>query len=260
MGGTPAQFTEGTNPSKLDRSYGPAIIDDTTLLPEHTHFRWSRLITVIIVCALLWIVPMVLLVSQFGWLGTLTQMSWFFTKAAFLTFGGAYAVPPYVYQGAVEYDGWLNPAQMIDGLALVETLPGPLIMIVAFVGFIGSYTNTLFGADLPLLADAITAVAVTWFTFLPSFLFILAGEALVETTHGNLKLSAPLTAITAAVVGVIFNLALFLYLSCFMAARFIIIIRMARCTDYIRCQHCAILFQTQCHLCNWRMCHDGLNL
>jgi chromate transporter len=205
----PAQFMAGTNHSKLDRSYGPAIIDDTTLLPEHTHFRWSRLLTVITVCALLWIVPMALLVSQFGWFGTLTQMGWFFTKAAFLTFGGAYAVLPYVYQGAFEYYGWLNPAQMIDGLALGETTPGPLIMVVAFVGFIGSYTNTLFGTDLPFLAGATAAVAVTWFTFLPSFLFILAGGPLVETTHGNLKFSAPLTAITAAVVGVIFNLALF---------------------------------------------------
>ena len=206
---TPAQFMSSTNHSKFARSYGPAIIDDTTLLPEHTHFSWSRLTTVITVCTLLWSVPMALLISQFGWLGTLTQMGWFFTKAAFLTFGGAYAVLPYVYQGAVEYYGWLNPAQMIDGLALGETTPGPLIMVVAFVGFIGSYTNTLFGADFAFLAGATAAVAVTWFTFLPSFLFILVGWPLVETTHGNLKFSTPLTAITAAVVGVIFNLALF---------------------------------------------------
>ncbi|MDV6344130.1 chromate efflux transporter [Nitrosomonas sp. Is37] len=205
----PAQFIVGTSHSKLNRSYDPAIIDDTTPLPEHTRFRWSRLITVITVCALLWIVLMALLLSQFGWHGTLTQMGWFFTKASLLTFGGAYAVLPYVYQGAVEYYGWLNPAQMIDGLALGETTPGPLIMVVAFVGFIGGYTNTLFGTELSFLSGATAAVVATWFTFLPSFLFILAGGPLVETTYGNLKFTAPLTAITAAVVGVILNLVLF---------------------------------------------------
>ncbi|SDZ07230.1 chromate transporter [Nitrosomonas sp. Nm33] len=205
----PAQFIVGTSHSKLNRSYGPAIIDDTTPLPEHTRFRWLRLITVITVCALLWIVLMALLLSQFGWHGTLTQMGWFFTKASLLTFGGAYAVLPYVYQGAVEYYGWLNPAQMIDGLALGETTPGPLIMVVAFVGFIGGYTNTLFGTELSFLSGATAAVVAIWFTFLPSFLFILAGGPLVETTYGNLKFTAPLTAITAAVVGVIFNLVLF---------------------------------------------------
>lgn len=205
----PAQFTAGAGHGQLNRSYGPAIIDDTTPLPEHTRFRWSRLVAVIAVCALLWLVPMALLASQFDWEGTLTQMGWFFTKAALLTFGGAYAVLPYVYQGAVEYYGWLNPVQMIDGLALGETTPGPLIMVVAFVGFVGGYANALFGAELTFLAGATAAVVVTWFTFLPSFLFILAGGPLVETTHGNLKFTAPLTAITAAVVGVIFNLVLF---------------------------------------------------
>lgn len=194
---------------KLDRSYGSAIIDDTILPPEHTQFRWSRLIVVIVVCALLWLIPIALLTNRFGWDGTLTQLSWFFTKAALLTFGGAYAVLPYVYQGAVEYYGWLTPAQMIDGLALGETTPGPLIMVVAFVGFIAGHADTLFGAEFAFMAGAVAAVVVTWFTFLPSFLFILAGGPLVEATHGKLKFTAPLTAITAAVVGVIFNLVLF---------------------------------------------------
>jgi chromate transporter len=199
----------GTSHSNLNRSYGSAIIGDTTPLPEHTRFRYTRLVAVIVVCSLLWIIPIALLTSQFGWEGTLTQMGWFFTKAALLTFGGAYAVLPYVYQGAVEYYGWLAPTQMIDGLALGETTPGPLIMVVAFVGFVGGYTNALFGTELGFLAGTAAAVVATWFTFLPSFLFILAGGPLVETTHGNLKFSAPLTAITAAIVGVIFNLALF---------------------------------------------------
>ena len=140
---------------------------------------------------------------------TLTQMGWFFTKAALLTFGGAYAVLPYVYQGAVDHFGWLTAGQMMDGLALGETTPGPLIMVVAFVGFVGGYAKALFGPDALWLAGAVAACLVTWFTFLPSFLFILAGGPLVESTHNELQFTAPLTAITAAVVGVILHLALF---------------------------------------------------
>ena len=133
----------------------------------------------------------------------------FFSKAALLTFGGAYAVLPYVYQGAVETYAWLTPAQMIDGLALGETTPGPLIMIVAFVGFVGAWTKAVFGADALALAGIAGACVATFFTFLPSFFFILAGGPLVETTHGQLRFTAPLTGITAAVVGVIVNLAVF---------------------------------------------------
>ena len=112
-------------------------------------------------------------------------------------------------QGAVGHYGWLTPTQMVDGLALGETTPGPLIMVVAFVAFVGGYAKALLGPDALFLAGALAAALVTWFTFLPSFLFILAGGPLVETTHNDLKFTAPLTAITAAVVGVILNLALF---------------------------------------------------
>jgi chromate transporter len=136
-------------------------------------------------------------------------MGWFFTKAALLTFGGAYAVLPYVYQGAVAHFHWLSATQMMDGLALGETTPGPLIMIVTFVGFLGGWNAVPLATDPPLIAGVIAAVVVTYFTFLPSFLFILAGGPLVESTHGNLKFTAPLSAITAAVVGVIVNLAAF---------------------------------------------------
>jgi chromate transporter len=136
-------------------------------------------------------------------------MGWFFTKAALLTFGGAYAVLPYVYQGAVSHYGWVTPVQMMDGLALGETTPGPLIMIVAFVGFAGGYTQSVLGPEAPVLAGSVAACLVTWFTFLPSFLFIFAGGPFIESTHGKLQFTAPLTAITAAVVGVILNLALF---------------------------------------------------
>lgn len=205
----PSKFVIGGGHGAAKTSYGPALIDDDTPTPEHARFRWGHLLRLAVIGAALWLLPMGLLTALFGWHGTLTQMGWFFTKAALLTFGGAYAVLPYVYQGAVGHYGWLSPSQMIDGLALGETTPGPLIMVVAFVGFVGGYIQPMFGVDHPFLAGAIAATLVTWFTFLPSFLFILAGGPLVESTHNELKFTAPLTGITAAVVGVILNLALF---------------------------------------------------
>lgn len=205
----PKKFQSGGGHESAKQSYGPAIIDDNTPVPEHARFKWGRLIRAITIGLVLWIVPISLLTVYLGWDHTLTQMGWFFTKAALVTFGGAYAVLPYVYQGAVSHYGWATPLQMIDGLALGETTPGPLIMVVAFVGFVGGYINELFGPEQLLLAGAVAASLVTWFTFLPSFLFIFAGGPFIETTHGNLKFTAPLTAITAAVVGVILNLALF---------------------------------------------------
>ena len=205
----PQSFSIGGGHAAAKQSFGPALIDDDTPTPEHARFNWMRLALLLTVGAVLWSVPMLILTLLFGWQGSLTQMGWFFTKAALLTFGGAYAVLPYVYQGAVGHYGWLTPTQMIDGLALGETTPGPLIMVVAFVGFVGGYVQPMFGPDQAFLAGAVAASLVTWFTFLPSFLFILAGGPLVESTHNELKFTAPLTAITAAVVGVIVNLALF---------------------------------------------------
>ena len=205
----PRYFRLGGGHGAVTTSFGPALIDDDTPPASHVRFRWSGLLRVALVGVLLWLAPMAALTIGFGWEHTLTQMGWFFTKAALLTFGGAYAVLPYVYQGAVEHYGWLTPAQMIDGLALGETTPGPLIMVVAFVGFVGGYVQALFGPQAQFLAGALAACLVTWFTFLPSFLFILAGGPLVESTHNDLKFTAPLTAITAAVVGVVLNLALF---------------------------------------------------
>jgi chromate transporter len=209
----PVRAESHGQPEKAAKIKMPALIDDDTPTPEHARFRWSRLLTVAVVGALLWALPMGLLTATLGWNHTLTQMGWFFTKAALLTFGGAYAVLPYVYQGAVTHYGWLTPTQMIDGLALGETTPGPLIMVVAFVGFVGGYqtpqVQVLVGPDNLFVGGALAASLVTWFTFLPSFVFILLGGPLVETTHGNLNFTAPLTAITAAVVGVIVNLALF---------------------------------------------------
>ncbi|MCY1282304.1 putative chromate transport protein [compost metagenome] len=205
----PGKFRVGGGHGAAKPSCGPALIDDDTPTPEHARFRWSRLVLLALIGAALWLLPMGILIAAFGWDGTLTQMGWFFTKAALLTFGGAYAVLPYVYQGAVGHYGWLTPTQMIDGLALGETTPGPLIMVVAFVGFVGAYVQPVLGVDQAFLGGALAAALVTWFTFLPSFLFILAGGPLVESTHNELKFTAPLTGITAAVVGVILNLALF---------------------------------------------------
>jgi chromate transporter len=152
---------------------------------------------------------MAALIGTFGAQGTLAQMGWFFTKAALVTFGGAYAVLPYVYQGAVETHQWLTGPQMIDGLALGETTPGPLIMVVAFVGFVGGWLKQVLGPDALFLGGALAATVVTFVTFLPSFVFIIAGGPVVESTHGKLGFTAPLSAITAAVVGVILNLAMF---------------------------------------------------
>ncbi len=205
----PQKFAVGGGHSTGKQSYGPALIDDDTPTPPHARFTWAGLLKVILAGLVLWGGVIGFLCARYGWNGALTQMGWFFTKAAFLTFGGAYAVLPYVYQGAVEHFHWLTPHQMIDGLALGETTPGPLIMVVTFVGFVAGWGKEIFGHDQLLLAGAAAATVVTYFTFLPCFLFILAGGPLVESTHGNLKFTAPLTGITAAVVGVILNLAVF---------------------------------------------------
>ncbi|OYT92460.1 MAG: chromate transporter [Burkholderiales bacterium PBB3] len=185
------------------------VIDDHTPTPEHARFTPGRLARVLVAGAALWLLPLGALVLWQGWDSTLAQMAWFFTKAALMTFGGAYAVLPYVFQGAVEHFGWLTALQMMDGLALGETTPGPLIMVVAFVGYLGGHHQQVLGPDAVFWGAALAATVVTWFTFLPSFIFILAGGPLVESTHGKLQFTAPLAAISAAVVGVVASLALF---------------------------------------------------
>jgi chromate transporter len=191
----PQVFAGGAGHGAAHAGYGPALIDDATPTPPHALFSWPKLWGYTGAGIALWALMLGALVHAGGWQGTLAQMGWFFTKAALLTFGGAYAVLPYVFQGAVEHYGWLTAPQMIDGLALGETTPGPLIMVVAFVGYLG--------------AGVAGALVATFFTFLPSFLFIFMGAPFIETTHGDLKFSAPLTGITAAVVGVVLNLAVF---------------------------------------------------
>jgi chromate transporter len=204
----PDKFMTGDHGAAQKR-YGAALIDDATPTPSHALFRWAHFALVLAIFLAIWIAALGALVALFGWESALAQMGWFFTKAALLTFGGAYAVLPYVYQGAVEHYQWLSATQMIDGLALGETTPGPLIMVVAFVGFVGAWSKTAPGPEGLALAGCAGAAVATFFTFLPSFLFILLGGPLVESTHGNLRFTAPLTSITAAVVGVILNLAVF---------------------------------------------------
>ena len=205
----PVQFKAGGHHGSSKDSYGPAIIDDDSPAPEHARFKWSRFVVFLLIGLVIGGAVMLALVNAYGWQGTLTQMGWFFTKAALVTFGGAYAVLPYVYQGGVEQYAWLTGTQMIDGLALGETTPGPLIMVVAFVGFVGGWSKEIFGPDSLLLAGVAGASIATLFTFLPSFLFILLGGPAVEATRGDIKFTAPLTGITAAVVGVVINLAVF---------------------------------------------------
>ena len=190
-------------------SHGPALIDDDTPAPAHARFSRAGLIKVLVIGSALWAAVMGVLVLWTGANSTLTQMGLFFSKAAVMTFGGAYAVLPYVFQGAVEHHQWLSAGQMIDGLALGESTPGPLIMVVAFVAFLGGWNGQVAGPDALFYGGAVAATLVTFFTFLPSFIFILAGGPLVEATHGKLGFTAPLAAISAAVVGVILNLALF---------------------------------------------------
>ncbi len=203
----PEHFS-GTAHEAAPQDSGRALIDDATRLP-HTLFSGSRLILIGVIGLGLWAAVLGALTLAYGWHGTLTQMGWFFTNAALLTFGGAYAVLPYVTQAAVLDYRWLSASQMIDGLALGESTPGPLIMVVAFVGFVGGWQQQVLGADALFWSGVAAACVATFFTFLPSFLFILIGGPWVERTHGELRLTAPLTGVTAAVVGVILNLALF---------------------------------------------------
>ena len=185
-----------------------AIISDRSPLPAHATFTWTSLWKVLVAGLGLWLLAMGILMGINGWQATTTQIAWFFSKAAMVTFGGAYAVLPYVYQGGVEHYGWLTGSQMIDGLALGETTPGPLIMVVAFIGFVATAMQGVVSESI-LLAGIVGASLATFFTFLPSFIFIFAGAPFIEMTRENLRFSVPLAGITAAVVGVIINLALF---------------------------------------------------
>ncbi|WP_411877003.1 chromate transporter [Vulcanococcus limneticus] len=208
-GGAAVQAAEAAPAAAPSSAPVPALHDDHTPTPAHGRFSRRSLAVTLLVSGLALSLPLALLSWADGWDGVLATMARFFTKVALLSFGGAYAVLPYVAQGAVENYGWLSAAQMVDGLALGETTPGPLILVVAFVGFLGGWQGSVLGLEPgSWWAAAAAALTVVWFTFLPSFSFILAGAPLVEASRNDLRLGAPLTAITAAVVGVIATLAL----------------------------------------------------
>lgn len=204
----PSYFEVAKKQTQVANDSNKVMIDHDDNTHAHTIFTWRNTIKVLTIGLGLWFIAFTYLAITFGWQGAFTQMGWFFTKAALLTFGGAYAVLPYVHQGAVEHYQWLNTSQMMNGLALGESTPGPLIMVVTYVGFVAGWTQQVF-ANAPLLSAISAASIVTFFTFLPSFIFVLIGGPLIESTHNQLKFTAPLTAITAAVVGVILNLAVF---------------------------------------------------
>ena len=203
----PRVFDGGGGHTPAAKAGGPAIIDDKTATPPHARISSWRLVRTIATSLAAWFVPVGALWLALGPDSSLVEMALFFSGAALLTFGGAYAVLPYVFQGAVSA-GWATPAQMVDGLALGETTPGPLIMFVSFVGFVGGFGGEFLGAGTSWVSGILAAIVATWFTFLPSFFFILAGGPYVEATRNRTAFAGPLTAINAAVVGVVLSLAL----------------------------------------------------
>jgi len=196
---SPRQFPAG----KRKEASGTDSASSIELAPVHAP-GWKRNVTVILLCLTLWWSPILVLAQCLGQESILVQEGLFFSKVALVTFGGAYAVLPYVAEQAVEIQGWLSNTQMMGGLALAETTPGPLIMVLQFVGFVGAWQNP--GTMSPLLAGTLGALITTWVTFVPSFLFVFLGAPYIGRLGELPRLSASLSGITAAVVGVIFNL------------------------------------------------------
>jgi chromate transporter len=182
---------------------GEALITDE--MAAHTQPTLARSLRVLVTCLALWAGPLVLLVLWLGDSHVLVREGIFFSKAAVVTFGGAYAVLAYIAQQAVETYGWLHPGEMLDGLGMAETTPGPLIMVVQFVGFLGAYRSA--APFSPLMAGVLGSLVTVWVTFVPCFLWIFLGAPYIEQLRGNKLLSSALSTITAAVVGVILNLA-----------------------------------------------------
>ena len=197
----PRQFPSGTGHGPTDEAGGSGCLE----LPPVPAASWRRSARIVAVCLTLWWAPILALGAWLGWASTAFQQGAFFSKAALVTFGGAYAVLPYVAQQAVEKFGWLSHSQMMSGLALAETTPGPLIMVLQFVGFVGGWQHPPGGLS-PLAGATVGALVTTWATFLPCFLFVFLGAPHVEHLRRQPRLGAALMAITAAVVGVILNL------------------------------------------------------
>lgn len=189
----------GKTTAAIDGMLGDAV-------PDHMRPSVARALRVSAVWLLLWLVPVAALLIAFGEANVFSQIALFFSKMALVTFGGAYAVLAYVAQQAVEHYHWLQPREMLDGLGMAETTPGPLIMVLQFVGFMAAYRDP--GTLSPMLAGTLGGLLATWVTFAPCFLWIFLGAPFVETLRGNKGLAGALTAITAAVVGVILNLSI----------------------------------------------------
>ena len=186
---------------------GATVISDDQPPQKHTLPNRIWTFKVLAVSLALWIGPLFLLALWRGTSDLFFQEGMFFSKAAMVTFGGAYSVLPYIAQAAVERYHWLQAGQMIDGLGLGETTPGPLIMVVAFVGYVGAWTKA--SGLSPALSGALGGLIATYFTFLPCFLWIFLGAPYIEQTRGNIELTSALSAITAAIVGVVLNLAVY---------------------------------------------------
>jgi chromate transporter len=189
----------GRNAAAIDSMLGDE-------LPDHVRPTISRALIVSTVWLLLWLVPVCALLIAFGQANVFSQIAVFFSKMAMVTFGGAYAVLAYVAQQAVEHYHWLGPREMLDGLGMAETTPGPLIMVLQFVGFMAAFRDP--GTLSPMLAGTLGGLLATWVTFTPCFLWIFLGAPFIETMRGNRGLAGALSAITAAVVGVILNLSI----------------------------------------------------
>jgi chromate transporter len=198
----PESFVRPRPPAGEGAGAADAVLDAQA---AHTRPSAARALRVVAVCSLLWFAPIAAARALLGPGHVYTELGVFFSKAAVVTFGGAYAVLAYLAQAAVETHGWLAPGEMLDGLGLAETTPGPLILVTQFVGFLAAYRHAGFGD--PLLAGVLGAALTTWVTFVPCFLWILLGAPWVEALRGRRALDAALAAITAAVVGVILNLA-----------------------------------------------------
>jgi len=194
-------------------SSGAQVVDAmlTDRAPVHTRPSLRKACAVALVGLLCWAVPLAVLASLFGGDNVYVQIGAFFSKAAVVTFGGAYAVLAYIAQQAVHTYGWLQPGEMLDGLGMAETTPGPLIQVVQFVGFMGAYRHP--GLLDPMLAGILGSILTTWVTFVPCFLWIFLGAPYIEALRGNQSLSTALSAITAAVVGVVLNLAVWFALN-----------------------------------------------
>ncbi|HXP35602.1 MAG TPA: chromate efflux transporter [Chthoniobacterales bacterium] len=199
--------------SRHDADTTLSVISDEQESPPHTRPNFARAVRASIVCLTLWLAPTIVAGMLRGWDSTLFKEGLFFSKAAVVTFGGAYAVLPYVAQQALFHYGWLKPGQMMDGLGLAETTPGPLIMVLQFVGFIGAWQHP--EGLPPLMAATLGALLTTWATFTPCFLWIFVGGPHIEQLRGNEQLTSALSTITAAIVGVILNLAVWFALHVF---------------------------------------------